>query len=180
MKNIFFLLFIFTTISFGANDGYAGASLNRKNTIKKYKQLTKMTKRAIKYNDWFLKEQTIDEIENFMLVTEAYNADSSKGAKRNISKFHKALKKQLISLKRVDGMGGATLHQENMVLRYNYISKIIDNALKTGKNEDKAIEEAEDMLSFIKKWKSQQDIEASSQLNIYEEILNEKLKQLKK
>lgn len=181
MKKILLLMFILTALSFADNyDGIGGASLNRGNTIKRYKKLTKMAKKAVKDNDWFLREQTIDEIENFIMTTESYQDVSSRGAKKNVAKFNKALKAQLVKLKKVDGMGGASLDPKKMMPRYNYVIRIIDGALKTGKNEEKAIEEAEDMLGFIAKWKAQQSGGAKSFLNRYEETLSKKLAQLKK
>lgn len=181
MKKILLLLIILTSVSFANDtDGYAGASLSRRGTSQKYKELRKMADEAIKNDDWFLREQSIDEIEYFIKTIKSYEDISSKSAKRSSTKYAAALQKKLPELKKVDGMGGASLDPSKMMPRYKYIVGIIDEALKTGKNQAKAIEEAEDMLNFIKKWKAQQSGGAKSFLNRYEETLTEKLEQLKK
>lgn len=185
MKKILLLMFAISSIAFShgtevhSTDGTAGASLNEQETIKKYKQLSKLSIEAIKKNDWFKKEHVYDEIEEFLVYINSYDKASSKEAKEDIEKYNRALKKRLIALKKVNGLGGKELNQKQLKLRYDYVSKLSKTAIETDKGKKKAKNEINELAAFIKKWKTNQEADLQKTLSKIESNLQKRLNELK-
>ncbi|TDT72421.1 hypothetical protein EV215_0227 [Hypnocyclicus thermotrophus] len=176
-KKIIILLLILSSITFANIDGLGGASLNEHQTIKVYNNLVKTAKLAIKKNDFFVKEEIYDNIENFINIVNSYKNKSGHATEKT-KKMINNLNKIILKLETIDGLGGASINQKSMVERYKKTITLADKAIKTGKNKNIAKREVNDLLDFITKWKSSQSSGAKKYLNDFEKTLKMKYNKL--
>lgn len=182
MKKIIVLLFVLLEIGLcGATvDTYAGATLNKKETISEYNRLMKASKEAIKKDDWFLREETIDEIEVFLKTIKQYENISSNGAKENTDKFQKNLEIGISKLMEIDGVAGASLDPNKIVSKYNLVLKLADEAINSSRDKNIAIREVNELLAFMLRTQEGQSEAAKAYLDNFEKELKNKLQILNK
>lgn len=178
MKKLIFIGLLISIVSFGAElDAKAGASVNGWGTKKEYNKLMKRSKKAVKANDWFLREKAIEKIETFLEKIE--KASKGKESKKK-EKYEKNLDIAVVKLLKVDGLAGASINPGDLKAEYNLTIELADKAIKTGENKIKAIREVNELIQFIEKWKNSQSGAAKGHMTNFENKLRKKLKRLMK